>query len=313
MKLRFVPMGLLLALGTPWGASPASAHSQGRTIVVDDNGVDCKNPDAASIQEGVNLASPGDKILVCQGTYAGGVVVDTEQLTLRAKGAVTIDLSLTSATIGILVRARKVEVRGFEIIGVNDFGALGLATLAPCTRLIDNVVRDFTGSAAAAIAVFFTTDAEVENNTVFNNTFSIFANGTSSSDFDKNTVRANGVGIFLADSSNNDIDQNVSKGNQGAGQGDGIFLCGNSTENRIRNNKANENGRDGIRLDVCEPGGVVPSGNQVRNNRMKDNGALGLGGVDARDTSTGDETAGTANTWKNNDCRTDIPDGLCKR
>ncbi|WP_426754700.1 right-handed parallel beta-helix repeat-containing protein [Myxococcus sp. Y35] len=313
MKLRFVPMGLILALGTPWGASPASAHSQGRTIVVDDDGADCKNPDAQTIQGGVDLAMPGDKVLVCQGTYAGGVVVNTEQLTLRAKGAVTVDMNLTSSTIGFLIQARKVEVRGFEIVGVNTFGALGIATIAPCTRMIDNVIRDFTGFAASAIGVFFTTDAEVENNTIFNNTFSIFANGTSGSDFDKNTVRANGIGIFLADSSNNDIDQNVSKGNQGSGQGEGILLCGNSTGNRIRNNKAHENGRDGIRLGLCEPGGPLPSGNQVRNNRMRDNGVLDPAGVDAHDASTGDETAGTANTWKNNDCLTDIPDGLCKR
>jgi hypothetical protein len=47
-------------------ASPAGAES---TIFVDDDGSQCPNPDASTITGGVAIASPGDTILVCPGTY----------------------------------------------------------------------------------------------------------------------------------------------------------------------------------------------------------------------------------------------------
>ena len=86
MRMRLVLVGLFLALGTLLGASPASAHNQRRTLIVDDDGADCHRPDARTIQEGVNLARPGDTVRVCEGTYAGGGVGSTQKLTLQAKG-----------------------------------------------------------------------------------------------------------------------------------------------------------------------------------------------------------------------------------
>lgn len=59
-------------------------------------------------------------------------------------------------------------------------------------------------------------------------------------------------------------------------------------------------GEDGIHLLAGA------SGNTVEENEMKDSG-----GFDAHDESTGSETAGTANTWEENECETSSPAGLC--
>ena len=75
-----------------------------------------------------------------------------------------------------------------------------------------------------------------------------------------------------------------------------------------RNNTLNNNGvgpvtdppRDGIYF------GPVTNGNQIRGNQ-----ASGNGNLDCEDDSTGSSTAGTANTWVNNNGVTDDPNGIC--
>jgi len=77
-----------------------------------------------------------------------------------------------------------------------------------------------------------------------------------------------------------------------------------------RNNTLNNNGvgapvpanepRDGIYF------GPLTKGNQIRGNR-----ASGNGNLDCEDDSTGSGTAGTANTWVNNNGVTDNPNGIC--
>ena len=75
-----------------------------------------------------------------------------------------------------------------------------------------------------------------------------------------------------------------------------------------RNNTLNNNGvgpvtdppRDGIYF------GPVTNGNQIRGNQ-----ASGNGNLDCEDNSTGSSTAGTANTWVNNNGVTDDRNGIC--
>jgi hypothetical protein len=77
-----------------------------------------------------------------------------------------------------------------------------------------------------------------------------------------------------------------------------------------RNNTLNNNGvgapvpanepRDGIYF------GPLTKGNQIRGNR-----ASGNGNLDCEDDSVGSGTAGTANTWVNNNGVTDDPNGIC--
>jgi pectin methylesterase-like acyl-CoA thioesterase len=56
------------------------------TLVVDNDGADCANPDYNTIQAAVNAAEAGTTILVCAGTYNERVVIETDGLRLLAKG-----------------------------------------------------------------------------------------------------------------------------------------------------------------------------------------------------------------------------------
>jgi hypothetical protein len=58
----------------------------GSTLVVDDNGADCRDADFTRIQDAVDAAAPGATILVCAGTYLEQVTIATNDLRLLATG-----------------------------------------------------------------------------------------------------------------------------------------------------------------------------------------------------------------------------------
>ncbi|MBI1833529.1 MAG: hypothetical protein HYR90_01760 [Candidatus Andersenbacteria bacterium] len=70
----------------------------------------------------------------------------------------------------------------------------------------------------------------------------------------------------------------------------------NLSRNEIRNVT-----KDGILL------GAVTSGNTILKNFVRNSGEH-----DAHDNSLGAGTAGTANIWDDNDCNTDLPNGICE-
>ncbi len=109
-----------------------------------------------------------------------------------------------------------------------------------------------------------------------------------------NVVTTSGVGIFAVDApSLAVVHNNVSDGE------DGIDIVGTTTGAVVSHNRSSGNEFDGIYTDA--------SGNTFSNNIMSAND-----GFDANDVSTGSETAGTDNTWSNNQCMTSSPEGLCK-
>src|ERR1700694_862617 len=77
------------------GIAPAGAASR---IIVVDNGTTCPHPDATTVQSGVDLAHSGDTVLVCDGTYAGGVRILTPHLSLLARHDWKVYLTPTGAT-----------------------------------------------------------------------------------------------------------------------------------------------------------------------------------------------------------------------
>jgi len=137
--------GLLLA------ASPAAA----KTIVVDDPATpDCKKVDSPTIQGGVNLAGPKDKVQVCPGVY-------TEQVTIPAsKNGLKLDSQKPrQATIKappvmvdkkaiVWVRgARDVDITQFVIAGPGGGGcdSIRFGVLVDASgeaRIADNEIRD---------------------------------------------------------------------------------------------------------------------------------------------------------------------------
>jgi parallel beta-helix repeat protein len=110
-----------------------------------------------------------------------------------------------------------------------------------------------------------------------------------------------GVGIRLLNTVSTPATPNVVRHNEIEGnQSDGIALE-NADGNLIERNQSDENGRDGIRADP------LSAANTIRRNRMAKNGEH-----DAHDDSVGPGTAGTANFWLKNRCKTENRPGLCE-
>jgi nitrous oxidase accessory protein NosD len=103
-----------------------------------------------SIQDAVDAASPGDTVVVKEGTYREDVRISTNGLTLRADGHVTLEpphyglgqCYLPGQAVGICVvpadfnpgtgsyttRVRDVTVSGFRIVGFQGSGVFGFGT-----------------------------------------------------------------------------------------------------------------------------------------------------------------------------------------
>jgi parallel beta-helix repeat protein len=83
--------------------------------------VGCLTSNAITIQDGVSIAHPGDEVLVCPGTYNGGILIEKEGLKLRALGPIgTVTISGEAGSqpsYGIAVKANHVHIEGFEIYG----------------------------------------------------------------------------------------------------------------------------------------------------------------------------------------------------
>jgi parallel beta-helix repeat protein len=93
--------------------------------------VGCLDSAASTIQDGVASANPGDEVLVCPGTYAGGILVEKAGLKLKALepiGTVKIvGTEESGARFGISVNVDHVHIEGFEIYGfVSDLDASGI-------------------------------------------------------------------------------------------------------------------------------------------------------------------------------------------
>jgi parallel beta-helix repeat protein len=128
------------------------------------------------------------------------------------------------------------------------------------------------------------------NVSVLNNT--VLGNGTASDPTSEDP--AFGAGISLENVHAILVDGNVTSYNHL----DGIWLQ-NTDHSILHANTSNHNGRDGIRVDA-----------NSNHNRITDNILLHNAEFDARDDSTGDGTAGTANYWNDNLGETQSPDGL---
>lgn len=113
----------------------------------------------------------------------------------------------------------------------------------------------------------------------------------------RNVVRSHTrAGIRIRNSAGNLVTHNHANNNPG----DGILLT-NGDSNVVSQNHSAKNGRDGIRADVDSAGNTIVGNKMHRNTEH-----------DAHDDSVGAGTAGTANSWIDNKCKTENRPGLCE-
>ena len=194
-------------------------HDSGALFVApdgspDNSGWSCDSATFASINAAVTAASPGDTVVVCEGTYKEDVLVN-KALTLLGWDA-TIDA--TGLENGIWIVASDVRVDGFTVENANGEGVL-----AGVDALADAAMLPASGPVLS--------DITVENSNVINNdkgfNFTengncrypgdcgggIHFNGTTQSTMRGDTVTGNADGVLLTDdyapSSYNTIEDNV--------------------------------------------------------------------------------------------------------
>jgi len=213
-----------------------TAHATADPVfLVGTAGPGCPSPAAATIAGGVALASPGDTVLVCPGTYAGGVTINKAGLKLMALGPLgsvkIVGTGGTGPVFGLTIIADNVRIEEFEIYGFNGkHDASGI----------------FVGGLFAGDTAHPADAAVIEHN----------------------LIHDNGNGIYLWQSNNNHIRHNeVYKsmdfdGVEGTGIlsfngfGDAQTIIANNSgrsgkNNEISENKVHDNDRLGIFAGAC--------------------------------------------------------------
>ena len=276
----------------------AWAEESTTVIVVDDDRVECPNADFTSIQAAVVAAAPGDRILVCAGTYHEQVTVPKDGLSLLAKGKpgeVVVDAHGHEA--GFLVlSASDVTIEGFHIEGAHEAGVLLMH--ATFTTIRENFA---TGAHHDGIELEFSNDNLIEHNVAIDNPAPNACGVNVTATSSRNTVRHNLLvnnewGIQIAGAAqDNVIFHNESVRNRG----NGIRNVGNASGTVIDDNRAFSNGSApdpvaaGIRLGSGTA--IVVARNHAFDNQQFD---LRQDGAEA--------------TFEDNHCNTSSPPGLCE-
>ncbi len=199
--------------------------------------------DITSIQKAIEIAEPGDEIIVKDGTYRENNIEITKPLTLKTDGDVIIDGEQTGTI--MVIRADDVTISGF--------------TLKNTGR---SYINDFT-----AILVEKSTGFVIENNTLENVFFGIYLAETNGGIVRNNHISAHdrreassGNGIHLWNVKNPRIEDNTVTGMR-----DGIYLEF-AEKARITGNNSHDNNRYGLHY-------MFSNGGYYENNRFARNGA----------------------------------------
>jgi parallel beta-helix repeat protein len=150
----------------------------------------------------------------------------------------------------------------------------------------------------------------VRNNKISGNDYGIFGSSVTatggspsvSADIENNHISGNTyVGIEFDNSANVVITNNQLSGNGSQNMADGGIYLFQSTHNLLANNQSKNNNGSGIYLDSGSTGNVL-----IHNHTTGNVYSTSEGNADAVDLSTGHGTAGTANTWIDDEGKTFI-------
>lgn len=296
---RVVAFFLTLAISLLLLPSPSVASDE--TLIVDDDRGDCPDAGFTSIQAAVDTATPGETIVVCNGTYHEQVTVTKNGLTIRAKGEpgdVIVDAHGHDAGFRIQ-NASNVTVQGFTVMMAHEADIL-------LVNSNGNTIRRNVTSAAGhdGIQLFASSGNLIEHNVVMDNladnACGINVSGGSQNNVIRHNVLTNnmwGIQIAGATTTGNVIERNSAVGNRG----NGIRNVGGASGTLIEGNRVLDNG--------FAPGPFTgfPAGIRI---------AAGTGASVVRNRAFGNVSVdllsqSTAATFERNRCETSSPPGLC--
>lgn len=291
-------------------AMAPSASAADRALVVSNDPKVCPAATFTSIQAAVTAADPGSTIRVCPGTYREMVTVAKDNLRIvGTDGPEDVivegkpDDPHDAQEAGFLLHnVRGVLIQGFTVQGFHEADILLVGANG-------NVIRNnrTTKSAHDGIQLNSSSDNLIENNVSFDNDAPLPARAFTD---------ACGVLLRLG-SSNNTIRRNELFGNAY-----GILIAIRSNSNVVSGNDSHDNRRYGIRN--LSNAGTLIRGNEVEHNLVS---SLGPGrgiAVEASTNVTVINNQATNNTpdlfrdgsgsnrFKNNECDTSQPPGLCE-
>ena len=215
--------------------------------------------DYSTIQAAVNAASPGDTIIVRDGTYNENVNVD-KRLTLRSEnGAVNCIVSASKSSDPVFnVTADYVNITGFTVRDAYYRGyGIYLYEAEHCIVSDNKATNNDYG-----VYLYDSSNNNIAINTASNNDWSgIYLDSSSNNNITGNTASKSFDGsIYLNSSSNNTLTGNTASDNYGYG----IYLD-SSSNNILTGNAASGNGYDGIYLYSSSNNNIL-TGNTISNN-----------------------------------------------
>jgi len=253
------------------------------TLVVDDDFLDCPQADFSSIQAAVAAADPGNKILVCPGTYRETVVVDATKPDLRieaqaAPGEVVLQGTPAQEFGFHLLNTTGVLVQGFT---VQSFRTANIRIESGSgNTLRKNISTLLGGPMASSIQVLNSSANIVEQNTAFSNCstcngISVAGAGSFDNIIRHNETFLNGAAGLQANGSG---PRNVLFSNRSYSNTIGIRNILGANENVIENNYVFLNAATGTPPALVSGGIIVGASTfvTVRNNRSERNDAFGI-------------------------------------
>ena len=248
-----------MAGGLPAPVKEAQA-SPGNIIWVPDN--------YSTIQAAVNASSPGDTIIVRDGTYNENVKVNIASLTIQSQnGTANCIVSASNPSDHVFyVTASYVNITGLTVRNATgaDSAGIYLNIVDHCNISANNVTNNFNG-----IYLEWSDNNTITSNTAYNNWEGIFLEYSSNNNLTSNTAKNNYYGIYLESSSNNNLTSNTAYNNTQAG----IYLYSSSNDTLTGNN-VTLNG-DGIYMNNTR--NLLLEGNTVMNNTAQFGGGEGDG------------------------------------
>jgi len=271
-----------------------------------------------SIQGAINDATPGDTIVVAEGTYYENVTVSKAVTLISEKKHKAEVVGSTPGQDVILITAAGAIVKGFHVrnAGMHD----GIAVKANEVTVRENKVTGsgpFTGwvtAEGAGISVILCDHVMViKNDICYTSGAGIWIGNATNSLFIENKVEyTQYTGILLGPWAGIGCHHNLIAKNKIKKCGtewnydDGIRLGALAYNNIVWDNDVHDSSRSGIYAHWNNV-----HDNTIIGNKMKGHPGPG-GGFDAYDRTSDSGTAGTANWWVDNKGETESPVGLLK-